>query len=1093
MPAWNAGSGVCKNLPGEEARLVRRIVRFIAMLAAAASVCLAQVSSGSLIGDARGPRDEPVAGVTVTARNNATGFARTSVTGAGGSYRIDNLIPGAYTLTARRAGFKTLAVSPITVEVDQKARYDLELQAGSDGDTVTVTGEQSPLQTAEASEGFLLGSNVVQQLPLAGRNLINLVTLGPGAIPRQLGGFTHDIPNDLQAGRGAVALNAPVNGARSTANSYILDGAYNTDRNTLSVTVIPPLDSVQEMRTQTSLASAEFPANGGAVVDVVTKSGSQSFHGAAFEYFHNEFADAKGFFSAPGLPSGIFRENQYGADLGGPLAKSTYFFAAYEGVRGRSSTPTQHLVPPAGLRGGNFSSAAPLFDPFNPTPSGGRIPFAGNIIPANRLDPGVQKYLRQYEPLPNNPGNPASNYLDATPNEHQGDNGSLRIDRAWTERGRLFARYTINEDRTLLAGAFPERPTSEQLRAQQAALGHTFAGRTWVNESHFSFTRLRVFDLPLSAFGANLLRDLGITGFPADPFNYGLPALVVTNFEMVQDSNFLPQLQRDNLWSASTNFSRMQGRHTWKAGVDVRHFTMGYLQSQFARGQYQFNGSYTQDPANPNNTGDPFADFLLGLTSQTQRQTGTAGAYFRQNYYAAYVRDDWRANSRLTVTAGLRYEYASPFSEDRGHLLNLDYSALPAKPALRSADSTTRPDRLDFAPRIGIAARLPRLLSRTRETVFRAGYGIYFSPEMAVESYDLVRNGLRNEINRPGGTAPFLTLANGFPQTSTSGLPSYFGVDQDARTAYVQQWSGSLQHALPGNVLFEVAYIGTKGTRLGLFRRFNTPAHTELGLNLPPRPGDLQALRTFPDLGPLFQIQHASNSSYHSLQIKAEKRLTARLAFLASFVWSKSIDDADTIVPGLFESFGAQNEGNLRAERGLSFSNVPRRFSAAYVYSVPAAPVLRFASRNWQVSGNVTLQDGTPLNPVYFATDYANSGTPNRPNVVAGQPLLLPVNQRDADHFYNPAAFSAPAPYTFGNAGRNILPGIGNAVVDLALHRRFALREGQSLEFRAEAFNLFNHPNLGIPGPYPDFGPFFGKAFSAGEPRRIRFALRYDF
>jgi hypothetical protein len=1045
-----------------------------------------------LIGDARAG-SQPLAGVSITARNNATGFSRTIATNAEGGYRIDDLLPGAYTLTARRAGFKTLAVSPISVEVDQKARYDLDLQPGSDVDTVTVTAEQTPVQTAEASEGFLLGSNVVRQLPLAGRNLIGLVTLGPGAVPRQLGGFVHDVINDFQAGRGAVALNAPVNGARSTANSYVLDGAYNTDRNTFSIAVIPPLESVQEFRAQTSLAPAEFASSGGAVVDVVTKSGSQSIHGNAFEFFHNEASDAQGFFSIAGLPSGIFRQNQYGGTLGGPLAKSTYFFASYEGLRGQSSTPTQHLLPTAAVRGGDFTARAPIFDPLNVTASGGRLPFAGNVIPAKRLDPAVQKYLQLFEPLPNNPGNPASNYIDSTPNQHQADNGSLRIDRAWGERNRVFARYTINDDRTLLAGAFPERPTSEQLRAQQAALGHTFAGTSWVNENHFSFTRLRVFDLPLSAFGANVLQDLGINGFSNDPFTYGLPSLVVTNFETVQDSDTLPQLQRDNIWYGSSSISRTQGGHTWKTGVQLTHFTMAYLQSQFARGQYQFNGTYTQDPLNPGGTGDPFADFLLGFASRTQRQSGTARAYFRQNSYAAYAQDDWRINSRLSVTAGLRYEYASPFAEDRGNLFNLDYSTLPRDPVLRSVDSAVKPDRLGFAPRIGLAARLPHLLSPTRETVFRAGYGIYYSPEIAVESYDLVRNGVRNEINQPNGTAPVLTLENGFPQTGSSGLPSYFGVDPNARSPYVQQWSGSLQQELPGNILFEVAYIGSKGTRLGRFRRFNTPAHTELGLNLAPRPGDLQSLRTFPDLGPIFQLQHISNSSYNSLQIKAEKRMTARLAFLASFVWSKSLDDADTIVPGFFASFGAQNEGNLRAERGLSFSNVPRRFSAGYVYSFPSAPVLRFLSKDWQMSGNLTLQDGTPLNPVYFATDFANSGTPNRPNVVAGQPVLLPADQRNPDHFFNPAVFASPAPFTFGNAGRDILPGIGNAVVDLALHRRFRIREGHTLEFRAEAFNLLNHPNLGIPGPNPDFGPFFGKAFSVGEPRRMQFALRYDF
>jgi hypothetical protein len=298
---------------------------------------------------------------------------------------------------------------------------------------------------------------------------------------------------------------------------------------------------------------------------------------------------------------------------------------------------------------------------------------------------------------------------------------------------------------------------------------------------------------------------------------------------------------------------------------------------------------------------------------------------------------------------------------------------------------------------------------------------------------------------------------------------------------------------LPGSTLFEIAYVGTKGTDLGLFRRFNAPAHVETGENLPPRPGDLQSLRTFPQLGTLFQLQHIANSIYHSLQIKAEKRFTGRLSFLASFVWAKSIDDADTQIPGLFESFGAQDERNLRLERGLSFFDVRRKLSAGYVYSFPNAPVLRPVLKNWQLSGNLTFQDGTPLNPVYFATDIANSGTPNRPNVVAGQSVLLPSGQRNADHFYNAAAFSTPAPNTFGNAGRDILPGPGNAVVDVALHRRFAVMEHKTIEFRAETFNLLNHPNIGIPGPYPDFGPFFGKAFSAGDPRRMQFALRFDF
>ena len=1064
------------------------------LISLAAAVCgWSQVSSGSLLGDVRDEKAAMVAGVVIQARNNQTGYSRSAVTNDFGSYRFDDLLPGAYTVTAQHDGFQTVAVSPFFVEVDQKARLDFDLHVGSAHDTVTVSARTSPLQTDDASEGYQLGSDFIESLPLLGRNIITLVTLGPGAIPRQLGGFTHDIINDLQGNRGAVAFNAPVNGARSTANSYILDGAYDTDRNVFAIAVVPLMETVSEFRIQTSLAPAEFVQSGGAVIDMVTKPGSPHFHGNAFEFFRNEATDARSFFDVPGLPRGVYRQNQYGATLGGPLAHSTYFFASYEGLRSLSASSTQHLVPDAAVRGGDFSGGAMIFDPLSLDSSANRLPFAGNVIPVSRIDRAAAQYLALYEPLPNAQLSNGDDYVDSTPNRDHSDNGSMRVDRAWGERSRLFVRYTINDERTLLAGSFPALPTSESLRAQQASIGHTLTGASWVNETHFSFTRLRVFDLPVSAFGTNVLANLGITGLANDPFTYGLPALTVTDYEMVQDSSNLPQVQRDNTSYFSSTFSRTQGRHTWMTGFQFTHFTMAYLQSQYARGNFIFNGTYTQDPANPNNTGDAFADFLLGFPEQTQREVGSAQAYLRQNNYGSFVQDDWRITQRISISAGLRYDYFAPFSEDRGNLLNLDYSTLPNPPVLTHVNTLTAPQFKNFAPRIGLAARLPHLLHSSRDTVFRAGYGIFYSPEIAIEAYDLVRNGILNQNNEPGGLQPVLTFENGFPQTASTGFPSYYGIDPHAPTPYVQQWSASIQHELPGSTLFEISYAGTKGTDLGLFRRFNTPAQVEIGADLPPRPGDLQSLRTFPELGTLFQLQHIANSTYHSLQIKGEKRFTGRLSFLASFVWAKSIDDADTQIPGLFESFGAQDERNLHLERGLSFFDVRLRFSGGYVYSFPNAPFFGPVLKNWQLSGNLTFQDGTPLNPVYYATDFANSGTPNRPNVVLGQSLLLPSNQRNADHFYNAAAFSNPAPYTFGDAGRDILPGPGNEVVDVALHRRFPVRENKIIEFRAETFNVLNHPNFGIPGPYPDFGPFFGKAFSAGDPRRMQFALRFDF
>ncbi len=791
-------------------------------------------------------------------------------------------------------------------------------------------------------------------------------------------------------------------------------------------------------------------------------------------------------FDDPALPRPIFRQNQFGGSVGGPLPfPRSFFYGTYEGLRGKAGTSALSLVPDARVRGGDFGGRNTIFDPLT------RLPFSGNVIPKDRLDPIALRYLSLYEPLPNRASSD-SNYLDSTPNENRTDSVSGRIDHQFSDQSTLTARYTLNQETNRIAGSFPLLPTSERLRAQQVAFGHTLARPAWLNEARFSFTRLRTFDLPGSAFGSDSAAQLGIEGASQDPQDFGLPLFVVTNFSMVADSPTLPQMQRDNTWHLSDSVSfRVHRAHTLKAGFDWVQFQFNYLQSRMSRGRYTFTGAFTSVDGRPDQSGDAFADFLLGLPQNTSRTVGSAQAYLRHNSYAAHISDDWKVNSRLTLNFGLRYEYVSPFTEKRGNLQNLVYNGL-ARPELVRVASAVSPDRNNVAPRIGLALRFPG--TRGGEMVFRAGYGIYYSPEISIESYDLMLNGLRSENNETNGSGePVLSIKNGFPRTASTGLPSYFGLDPQARTAYVQQWNTSIQRQLPARVLLEVAYIGTKGTRLGRFRQFNTPLHVETGENLAPRPGDLQALRSWPDLGPIYQRQHIANSNYHSLQVKAEKRLSGRFALLASFVWSKSIDDADGIIPGMFDSIGAQDERNLRLERGLSFFHVGRRVSSGFVASLPTAPVLKPVLRNWQLSGIVTLQDGTPLNPAYFAFDPANSGTPNRPNVVPGQSIMLPRNQRTATRFFNIDAFSAPAPYQFGNAGRNILPGPGNNVFDFALRRRFAVGEKQAVEFRAESFNVFNHPNWGIPGPYPDFGPFFGRIFSTGDPRRMQFALRYEF
>jgi hypothetical protein len=1050
-----------------------------------------QVASSSVGGQARDISGAVMVGVRITATEKSTGFSQFALSGPEGLYHLTELRPGVYSISAEKTGFRNVVASNVTLAVNQKGRLDFELSPGADQQSITITSSVSPVQAEEASVGYRTEYGALANLPLLGRNVLSLVTLGPGAIPRQYGGFVSDIITDVQRARGAVALNFPIHGGRTTANRSLIDGALDTDFNAFATSVVPPLESVQEFRIISTFAPAEFPQAGGGVVNIVTKSGGREFHGNAFEFFRNEATDARNFFDSPALPRPIFRNHQFGGSLSGPMPfADTFFFTTYEGVRGKSARSSLNLVPSESLRGGDFSGRNAIFDPYSFDGSS-RQPFAGNRIPATRVDSVARAFLDRFQPLPNYTGT-TGNFLEATPNEETFDHVSGRVDHQFRSTGRLFGRYTINNERSRIAGFFPLLPTSQRLRAQQAVLGYTTGRASWLSETRLAFTRLRIFSLPESAFRNDIARELGINGTSDDPFTWGLPYFLVTNFNLRTDDPVLPQIQRDNTWQFSENLSRLQGRHTLKMGFQWIGFHLNYRKSNLARGRLTFTGAFTSQVPAGAASGDPFADFLVGLPQVSERNLGAAQADLLQGTWSGYFQDDWRIHSRLTVNLGLRYEYVAPFREQRGRLLNLDYSGLPGPPKLAQVERPVQPDRNDFAPRIGIAARLPRI-SGAGELVFRAGYGIFYNPEIAIETYDLIRNGVRNVSNRTDGVRPVLTLRDPFPQTATTGLPSYFGIDTNARTPYVQQWDAGFQRELPSQGVLEVVYVGSKGTKLGRFRQFNSPLHVVTGENLQPRPGNLQQLRPFPELGPIIQRQHIASSIYHALEVKAERRFTGPLFLLASFAWSKSIDDADSVIPGQFVSFGAQDERNLRLERGLSVNNVGRRLTVGAVYRFSSSKKVNLLIRDWELSGTAVIQDGTPLNPVYFAFDAANTGTPNRPNVVPGQSVRLSRSERTADHFFNTAAFSTPAPYTFGNAGRNILPGPGNVVLDAALLRRFRITEKLSTTLRAECFNFANHPNWGIPGPYPDFGPFFGKIFASGDPRRFQFSLRFDF
>lgn len=1061
----------------------------------AASPAPAQLPSASFTGYVLDPSGLPVARATVVVRSLASAFERSQNSAGDGSFQFAALPPGSYRLVVEHPSFARYEVSRVELQVRQVLELAIRLKLGARTETVTVSGIPAPVEAAAAPPGYVVNHEQVLRLPLANRHFIGLAALGPGVVPRHLGGFTHDVVSDVQPGRGAVELNPAVNGIRSTANTFLLDGILNTNGNTNALVVNPPLESVWEFRLQTSASPAEFGYSGAGVINMVTRSGTGEFHGGLFHYLRNDRLDARHFFNTPEQAKAALRQNQFGAQAGGPVpgASRMFFFAAYQGLRARLGRSSASLVPDEAQRSGDFSGAgATIFDPR--TAAGARQPFPGNRIPAERIDPIARAFLEKFQPLPNRPGQ-SNNYVNTTPDAHTDDSVTARVDWHYAARASLFARYSMNAERARLGHDFPVLPNDQRIRAQQAAVGHTLAGASdRVNEFRAGFNRLRVLEVPRNAFHRDVIGELGITGIDRDPENFGLPTFILGNFFLATDDPALPLTQRDQLFQALDHFSLRRGRHSFSAGAELRRYQMNYLQRPSGRGRFTFSGAYT---------GDPFADFLLGLPQITERTVGEPRAYLRRLSYAFYAQDEMRPGSNLVLTLGLRYNFTPPFTEKSNNLFNLDYSTLPAAPLLvrggtgRLGPELVRADRNDFAPRASLAWR-PRA---ARNLIFRSGYGVFYSPEIASETYDLVRNGVRNEQNRAPDDRPLLTLRNGFPSGGAAGFPSYFGLDPLLRTPYVQQWNAAWQAGVR-SFLLEAAYVGTRGTKLGRFRAFNTPLRVETGENLPPRPGDIRDLRPFPSLGRLIQRQHIANSIYHSLQIRGERRFSQSLQFQTSFTWAKSIDDADGVIPGFFDSMGAQDERNLRLERGLSFFDVRKRLTFNFVYDLPfgrgrrypaASPVLTQLVSGWRASGIVLLQDGTPLNPVYFAFAPANSDTPNRPNVVLGQKLALPRSRRSPERFFNTGAFSEPAPFTFGNAGRNILPGPGVNQFDLAIHRSFSLGEARALDFRAEFFNAFNHPNFGSPGPYPDFGPFFGRIFSVGEPRRLQVAWKLSF
>lgn len=1045
-----------------------------------ASSAIAQSHRGLVRGRVTDQNNAALPGATATLTSKEIGVIRTATTNDDGEFIIASVAPGEYKLTINAQGF-LVNERLLTVLVNQEQRVDVLLGvAGHDTVVVDIT-DDAPLKSEGASLSTVIENRSVVNLPLDGRNFFELSLLVPGAVP----------PAQGSAGSVRGDFSFSVNGAREDSNNFLLDGVYNVDPKLNTFAVRPPVDAIREFEMATSSYDATFGRNPGAQVNVVTKSGTNEFHGSLYEFHRNGKLDARNFFAPASEAKPKYIRNQFGGALGGPIAKDrTFFFVDYEGGRSREGITRITNVPTAAERSGNFSQS--LFGvPRNPFTG---MPFDQGRIPDAFIHP-VGRAIAALYPLPNR-NVPLQNFVSSPTQSDDTDTFDVRVDHRFSGASQFVARYSFG-NRDLFEpftgptfalvpgfGDFVER------RSQNLMIGETHIfSPTFVNEARFAFSRVAS---AVTQEASRTNRDVGLPVVSPRPRDLGLSFITITGFSPLGDEGNNPQNSVTNVYQFLDNASYIYGSHLFKFGVDIRFTQQNAFRDVESRGRLQFS-PFGQI------TGNALGDLLLGFPFLTTIANVDNPQQLRTHSYNFFIDDSFRATPRLTLNFGLRYEYNSPAKDAAGRSRVYDVATgVIVTPGTGGIpEGGHEPDRNNFAPRVGFAWTV----GEDEATVLRAGYGVYYDQSPLAPGEALYFNAplFDNNIffSLPG--LP-LTLSNPFPSFFPFPLPdSALAIQRDLRTGYMQHWNANIQRLLGPSRLVEIAYVGSKGTKLLSARDINQPRPSVLppGLPIVPRPN--------PRFDDIDLLESRANSSYHSMQARFQQRWSQGLSALASYTWSKSLDEASNFFSSAGDANFPQNSYDLRSERGRSNFDVRHRLSVSYGYDLPFGRNRRYLDNDgwvtallsgWQTFGVLTLQTGRPFT-VALLPEIDNSGTGrsllgfganDRPNLVRDPR----VSNRTTDRWFDTTAFAFPPRGTFGNAGRNILDGPGFQNFNASLVKNTSITERLNLQFRGEVFNVFNHPNFGLPDNFLG-SPTFGRITTARDPRHIQFGLKLLF
>jgi carboxypeptidase family protein len=1108
-------------------------MRRLLLLLAGGLLSLSAQTTAGLTGTLTDTTGSIVPGARVTVISAETGARREAVSNESGLYQFSLLPPGNYAITVQREGFKQVSQENLRLEVNQTARIDFVLQVGAVSETVEVKATTPLLQSSASSIGQVVEGQAVADLPLNGRNFVQLALLSPGvtgvgfSATGTIGSGTR--PDDMRPGTELFS-----NGNREQSNNFMLDGVDNNFRRNGLITLRPSVEAIREFKIQTNLFAAEQGRNPGATVNVVTKSGTNQWHASAYEFFRNDHLDARDFFNdkRPGVEKPPFQQNQFGGSLGGPIRRDRiFFFTNYEGYRRRRGTSTSvNTVPTAAMRRGDFNEVRDIFDPFSVRPQTGtasgyiRTAFPNRMIPATRFDSVTSRLIQAY-PLPDRPGL-ASNQSTQPKQVQDWDQGDGRLDWTVNPSTTLFGRFSRQDTFTQPPSTFGPRlvPGLDQ----PIGLGNdgTFAGNSNLVAYHSVISATHVFsptfllDLRMgfgrfnlhhlkdgASQGAHLGEKLGIRNSNQGPFSEGVPIFAPANYTGIGGASSLPTIRLENTFNPSVSLTKVRGSHSFKFGTNIVRRQIIDYQTNRGDGRFNFDRTFTTDPNNTGATGDTMASFLLGTASAIEQDFLLVWAGIRTLEIGSYFQDDWKVSARLTLNLGLRYEHTPPPVEVANRWANFDIRTGTMLIAGFNADSRAgvEPDNNNFAPRFGFAYRL------RQTTVMRGGIGVFYNTQgngsavfrlhrhlpfgpINVEDIDQFNPNPRRVQD---GFRPIPPLD--FAGVSANPSGSFNAVPASYKTGYALQYNFGLEQEIPGwGTVVKAFYVAN------LARQVDSVFNINLQDPGPGTPASRRPLRNIaPNVVGVSWGDTTGNSNYHSLQLSAERRFGGGLGFTTAYTWAHSVDNVPLQQGGGAEGPMPQDIRYRFLDRGSSAFDARHNFRIGLNYALPFGKGRRFdfgrqwvntAFGHWQTNLAVVTRSGLPFTPT-LATSVSNAGG-SRPDRRASGELSTgrdPVRWFDTSFNTEGAAWFTPRQYTYGNAGRNILRGPGRYDVTFSVFKEFPIRERLKLQYRAEFFNLFNHPVFDLPNATigsPNAGRITA---TVGTPRDIQFSIRLAF